>query len=283
VLFHISSLSRYLLAAALMTTIVPAFAQSTQGTVPIVHSHVPGLAITLLTKLPKAPASASSRDQCGASSEQDSDGGKIVESQGWGVISEVKFGPYEAVSFAGDFGWLAGGLCEMDEGNVALFRGSQLVALVYAPKTSTETIGTISLAGDRLRIFDGGPAPEPIGDITLTADGVIDVVPIATEEVICGGKAVVPNIYGKSIDKVRSELIAAGWTPIQGRPLIPNYPQGFLQSLRESGIIEADTCAETGLASCTYTYKKGDVGLNVESYGDGASPTVDDYAANCNR
>lgn len=257
-----------------------ASAQQDDGAPPAVLSHVPGLTITPLKRLPAAPPTASSRDQCGTS-DATSDGGKVASALGWGVVAEQKFGPYEAVSFAGAFAPMAGGACAIDKGNVALFRGTRLVALVYASPTSEEPIGNLSRVGERLRIFDGGPAPAPVGDIALMPDGAIAVEPVAAEERVCGGSGVVPNIYGKRIDSLRKALLSKGWQPVEGKPLEPGHPQPFVETLRRHGIVEATSCAGTGLAYCSYGYRKGGMALEVTSYGDGLYPTAMNYSVKC--
>ncbi len=109
---------------------------------------VPGLKITLLSQLPKAPAAVQAA--CGALAKPTSEGGKLAASLGWGVVGEQKLGPYDAVSFAAEFAPAASAACVIDKGNVALFRGAQLVALIYAPPKVETPIGDISLVGDRL-------------------------------------------------------------------------------------------------------------------------------------
>ncbi|OJY72139.1 MAG: hypothetical protein BGP09_25340 [Rhizobium sp. 60-20] len=259
-----------------------AVAQQSDGNPPSVRSHVPSLKITLLSQLPKAPAPVSS-PACGALTEQTSEGGKLAASLGWGVIDEQKFGPYEAVSFAGEFAPAASATCAIDKGNVALFRGAQLVALIYAPPKIQLPIGNISVVGDKLRIFDGDLAPAPVGDIRLMPDGAIEVDPIAKQESVCGGQAVVPAVRGKSIDRVRKALIGKGWSPIQAKI---EDPEGDAQSiapeLRKHGVIEVESCSGTGLVYCSYEYRKGVVMLEVTSTGDGIFPTAADYSVNCN-
>ncbi len=211
-----------------------------------------------------------------------SDGGKIAAALGWGIVAEQKLGPYEAVSFAGEFAPAAGGACAIDKGNVALFDGAKLVALIYAPSSTPEAIGNISPAGRRMRIFDGSLAPAPIGDVALTADGAIEIDPVAAEDSVCGGTDVVPNLYGTRIDKVRAALFRKGWRPSKGAPLNPKDPlQSFTNSLRQRGIVEVHSCAPTGLAYCSYEYRKGAMVLEVTSTGDATFPTVTDYAVKC--
>ncbi|WP_459463598.1 hypothetical protein [Rhizobium sp. No.120] len=243
-------------------------------------SEVPGLKITRLAKLPDAPASDSSgTPSCGVLPEAKSAGAKTASDLGWGVTGEAKFGPYEAVSFAAEFDQATGSACAIDQGNVALFDGSNLFALIYADKNSKLTIGRITAVKDHLRILDGGLVQMPIGEIRLES-GNVEVKPLAAEEQVCDGKAVVPNVYGKPITEARQAIIAKGWQPFQSPP--PSYPDPFGDSIRKMGIVETTDCAGTGLAYCSYYYRKGDMELGVSSFGDG-TPTVSNYDIVCER
>ena len=271
------------LALLLGLAVSPVAAQQSEGgNPPAVRSHVPGLKITLLSQLPKAPAAVQAA--CGALTKQTSEGGKLAASLGWGVVGEQKLGPYDAVSFAAEFAPAASATCAIDKGNIALFRGTQLVALIYAPPKVETPIGDISLVGDRLRIFDGDLAPAPVGDIRLTRYGAIEVDPVAERESVCGGQGVVPNMYGKSIDKVRKALIGKGWAPIEAKVEDPKSDELTLApDLRKHGVIEVESCSGTGMAYCCYGYRNGTMPLAVRSSGDGLFPTVIDYSVSCNR
>ncbi|KAA1183651.1 hypothetical protein FP026_06315 [Rhizobium tropici] len=243
-------------------------------------SEVPGLKITRLAKLPEVPDSDSSgAPSCGVLPETKSAGGKIASDLGWGVTGEAKLGPYEAVSFAGEFDQATGSACAIDQGNIALFDGSNLLALIYAEKNSKLTIGRITAVTDHLRILDGDLVQMPIGEIKLEG-GDVEVKPLAAEEQVCDGKAVVPNVYGKPITEARQAIIAKGWEPFQSPS--PSYPDPFGDSIRKMGVVETTDCAGTGFAYCSYFYRKGDMELDVSSFGDG-TPTVSDYDTVCER
>lgn len=278
--FSIFSVGYGLLIFAMLTS-AGSFATPASGKDQIaLKSDVPGLKITRLAKLPEAPNSDSSgAPSCGVLPATKSVGGKIASDLGWGVTAEAKLGPYEAVSFGGEFEQATGSACAIDQGNIALFDGSNLLALIYADKNSKLTIGRITAVEDHLRILDGDLVQMPIGEIKLEG-GYVEVKPLAAEEQVCDGKAVVPNVYGKPITEARQAIIARGWEPFQSPP--PSYPDSFGDSIRKMGIVETTDCAGTGLAYCSYYYRKGDMELGVSSFGDG-TPTVSDYDAVCQR
>ena len=243
-------------------------------------SRIPGIELIRLAKLPKAPASASSRQECGALDAPKGDDGKAVAALGWGVTAEATLGGYQAVSFAGKFEAGTSGACDIDQGNVALFESGRLVVLIYAARNAKTSIGRIVSTKDGLRILDGDLVPMPVGDIHLAGDRTIEVVPLPREEAVCDGRGVVPNLYGKPITEVRKEIMAKGWTPLRGPP--PSEPDAVAKDLQRLGIVEAVDCAGTGFAFCSYYYRQNDMELSVTSFGD-RKPTVSAYHVACER
>ncbi len=273
-----SSASGALLALMLAVGGGPVTAQQSSNAKLTVRSHVPGLKITLLSKLPKAPETVSPAEMCGPPFNPKSEGGKVAAALGWGVTAEAQLGTYQAVSFAGGFENAASGTCEISGGNVAIFSGGQLVAVIYADKSGKASIGRISMASNGLRILDGDLVPMPVGDVRLTSEHAIEVLPLANEEPVCDGRGIVPNIYGRPVIEARKAVIARGWKPFRSPP--SSYPDHEGEDLRKDGIVEATGCVGTGLAFCSYYYRNGDMELGVTSVGDG-KPTVSAYDIAC--
>jgi hypothetical protein len=280
--YFLTSSARHGLLILVALASAASFAAPVSAKDPIaLKSEVPGLRIARLAKLPDAPDSDSSgAPPCGVLPAPKSEGARIASDRGWGVTGEAKLGPYEAVSFAGEFDQATGSACAIDQGNVALFDGSNLLALIYADKNSKLTIGRITAVKDHLRILDGNLVQMPIGEVRLGEGGNVEVKPLAAEEQVCDGKAVVPNVYGKPITEARQAIIAKGWEPFQSPP--PSFPDPFGDSIRKMGIVETTDCAGTGFAFCSYYYRKGEMELGVNSFGDG-TPTVSDYDTVCER
>jgi hypothetical protein len=241
-----------------------------------VSSKVPGIEITRLAALPKAPPSASTRSDCGIQDQPGSDGGKMAHALGWGVTGEAKLGGYDVVSFAGKFEAATSGSCEIDAGNVALFQGRQLVAIVYASSHAKLSISNIQPIGDHLRILDGDLIPMPVGDLRLAGDHAIEVDPLPDADPICNDQGAAPNVYGKSIQQARKTLMTQGWAPVRSSSSDP-----LARQLHTRGIIEADDCSGTGFAFCGYRYRKSKMELHLTTFGDGDAPTVSGYAAVC--
>lgn len=253
---------------------------SATGQAPQVRSEVKALAIVAVREIPKAPPNPGERNLCShLTAKPVSEPAHIVAGQGWTVTGEVRLASGEqAVSFAGRFEPGTSGSCLVSEGNVAIFRDGALLAIAYAPKGANDTIGQVlPLADGQARIWSGDYLRQPLADLRVE-DGTVALVPLAAQEVLCGGRAVVPNIYGLSIDKARKLLEAKGWTPLRGEKPAPESREADLVKL---GIVEVDSCSGTGFGFCSFGYKGPGGGLSVTTVGDGEYPAVSGYDAAC--
>ena len=241
-----------------------------------------GLSTAAMEALPKAPAGAALPDFCKRyAANPISEAARSVRGQGWTVTGEAKLGTLNAVSFASKFEPATSGTCFIRDGNVALFDGGRLLALAYAPKGSKSSIGRVEpLEGGNARIWDGDPPGQPIADLRAE-DGRMRIGPVAPLETVCGGKAVVPNIYGMPIDRARKALAEKGWRPVPGDPNAGDPRFGRERDLRKRGIVEVDGCSGTGFGDCSFTYKGASGGLSVTTMGDADPPVVSGYDATC--
>ena len=197
--------------AALATLAAPAGA----GTL-TTASQVAGLRIVALDSVPTAPAPNADLASCnhlllpGATTRA----GQAVTEKGWGVTAEAPLGRWTVVSFVGGYAAATSGTCELLGGNVGLFDGDQLQALIYADDGTLPVIGAVwPLGGGSLRIFSGDLIPAPVGDLRQVGTDGIVVTPPALQEAVCNGTAVVPFVYGLPIDLARQLLAEAGWQP----------------------------------------------------------------------
>ncbi len=230
------------IAAALMPLAATAQEGAVQGRF---TSSVGDLRIAALQVLPAAPAGGSGRDVC----EQwlaapKTAAGRQVQAAGWGVTGEVAAGRYQAVSFVGSFEPGTSGSCLARDGNVGIFEGSSLVAIVYVPRGSDRTIGSIeAFETSGLRIWDGDYLRQPLADLQVAGDGALAIGPLATQEKVCGGKAAVPNIYGKPINDARAMLQDMGWAAVASAAPRQDPREADLVA---RGVLEVDGCSGTG-------------------------------------
>lgn len=268
-----------LLAPALLAlTAAPALAR------PNVASQVAGLAVLRYDTLPAAPQPGADRAACAhlLLDRPATPAGQRLAQLGWGVTAEEPLGGWTAVSFVSGYGAGTSGSCELSDGNIGLFQGDQLQILVYATDRPATQIGHLVPFGQGgLRLFSGDFLPQPVADLrVLGTDGLIITQP-ALEEKVCGGRAVLPYLYGLPIDMARQLLAEAGWQPA---PPAEPLDFGIAQDLAAS-VPEVQACAGTGFGFCAFNYTGPAGRLDVTTVGEGAEdgslPQVADYVAEC--
>ncbi|MGX9979755.1 hypothetical protein [Methylobacterium fujisawaense] len=244
---------------------------------PRVASAVKNLRFVPLAALPRAPGGAGRQAGCpGEVVPAQSEAAQAVAARDWFVTGEAALGRYRAVSFASDLQQGTSGTCLIADGNVGLFDGTRLVALVYGAGR-TGAVGRIAARAGGVRLWDGDLPPSPVGDLTLRPDGTLSLEPLPAVESVCGGRGAVPAIRGQPIDTARAALIAAGWTPVKGPP----SDDARERDLARRGVIEVDGCSGTGLAYCSFRYAGAAGALSVTTTGDGDLPEVHEYGVTC--
>lgn len=279
--------------ALALTLVAPLAAKEGQGAVGLdetkeelkAASSIAGLVFTMLDRLPRAPGRGSKAPEFCTSyvTEPKSVGARNARALGWTVTGEAPLGPLVAVSFAGGFEPATSGTCVVQNGNVGIFnQEGELVALAYAARGSTKSIGRVSgLESGAVRIWDGDPPGTPVADIERHNGGyLLRLGALAAKETLCSGRASVPNIYGLGIDRARRALMQSGWTPV---PSTADQDERFgrEKELRKRGIVEVDGCSGTGFGYCSFGYKGPAGTLSVTTMGDGDFPTVSGYGATC--
>jgi hypothetical protein len=247
-------------------------------------SQFPGLDLVPLATLPNAPAQKGEAGYCTHLfiDSISSPGAKDVAAKGWIVTAEAPLGDLTAVSFVGDAIPSTSGTCELLDGNVGLYSGGQLIALLYSTEADTVMIGRIRPFGDGLRILSGEFLPGTTADLVRAGD-MVSVTPPAAEEPVCSGTATVPGIEDLPIDKARTLLQGAGWTPVPGDPAEQGL--GWAKDLAAAGVPEVEDCSGTGFAFCAFRYSGAAGDLTVITAGEGAEdgslPAVARYAVDC--
>lgn len=253
-------------------------------------SKVEELRIVSAISLPTNPNRGPVDDYCSSYvvANPKSQGGRLADRNGWIVTSETKLGTYDAVTFVGGLDPATSAACFHQDGNLAIFDGSRLEAIAYRQHSSKnpltigdqgveDSLGSADQIDERkIRLYYGLPSA-PFADVVLR-DG-ISIEQTGKEDRVCGGAAVVPNIYNEDIRQARKRLIAYGWRPQKPTEELNG---GIDEDLKKQGVVEVEACAGTGFGYCAFNYehKKG-FGLRVISAGD--DPNVIGYEAHCGR
>jgi len=210
--------------------------------------------------------------------------GRAVAARGWYVTSEVQRAGHTSVGAFSRGGEGTSGTCFIADGNIFVFRGQALAAIVYGDPPEDEYSGGLiggvaeTTLPDRVRITDRTPPDFAQADLRFGTD-VIAVVPVAERETFCG-RLEVPNLRGKDIPEVRKILAREGW-----RPAPPEAPEeeGYdaATGYRAEGMPEFETCSGTGYGFCAVNYGHADgARLHVTTVGD-EPPTVSAYDVQC--
>ena len=259
---------------------VPALAQQVKG----VNSDLADYAISAVSTLPAPPQNDEGAICGNILGETSTPAGQIVQEQGWTVTAERPLGPLTAVSFIGTQIEGTSGSCTFLNGNVGLFEGKKLRAIVYGRDPKRPLIGDIRpLSANSIRILDGDIVPQPVADLELSAEGQLHVKPVAAADQVCGGTRSIPSINMLRITEARERLKQSGWLPVDHGAAETRLDTSSAE-LARSGFVEAASCAQTSLGTCTFDYVAGKDRLSVFTSGEwseGDSPTVWDYDVSC--
>lgn len=244
-----------------------------------VHSDVDGILIARLNALPEATTEANAclNDWPVPTTVA----GKAVAAAGWKVTSEVSKDGYTLVGMYSSAKQGSSGSCFADDGNVAIFRGEQLQAMVYAPPPINDQPSPVALVTDAgvahtVRLWSSFGVLGPSADLRLDQQGA-KVVEVAASEPVCGGRAQVPNIYARQIRQARKQLLDAGWRPRLAESIDAYDRAGELAA---SGVPEVQACSGTGFGFCSFSYGRVDgAQLGVITVGD--DYRVSSYSVTC--
>lgn len=261
---------------------VPTLAQEIEG----FTSDVADYAVVAISTLPPPPAQEGEAFCGNLIAEASTPAGRIVEERGWAVTAEQPLGRLTAVSFVGTQIQGTSGSCEFLNGNVGIFEGSELLAIIYGTNVERPLIGRIErFATNAVRIWDGDLLSQPVADLDLSGEGYVRVMPLAANEQFCGGSRSVPLIYGLQITDARNRLAEHGWSPADHGPP-EGRPDERSAALAGNGLIEAESCAGTGFGFCTFDYVAGTDTLSVITAGEGpegGNPVVAGYEVSCGK
>ncbi len=239
------------------------------------RSDVHGALLVPLSALPASPEPGRLADDLCANyrepTERLSAAGRAVQALGWHVMSEAPLGRYRAVSFASGFDAGTSAICEPHHVNVGVFDGTQLIALAYTARSADWQLGALEpLETGGLLIGEGRAITGPVAELHEQDEG-LRLTAVAASRSDCGGRAMVPNVFDRPIDEARATLIGAGWRPVRPSPPADDIATG----LARRGVIEAESCAGTGLGYCAFRYRHAADTLSVVTVGGDPDPRHD--------
>jgi hypothetical protein len=247
------------------------------------HSDIKGASLVPLGTLTRSPENGKLDENCeGYRAKTLTALGKQVEALGWIVTSEAPLGRYRVVTFASGFDLGTSSICSARNANIGVFDGSTLVALAYTARKADLRLGVVeSLEGGALLVWGGDGVGAPVGELHAE-DAALRFTSISQERTFCNGQAVVPNVYAKPFDAARKILIARGWKP--QRPDEKPGEYDLAAEFAKKGVIEAESCAGTGVGYCAFNYRGPAGTLSVTTVGgeeELKDNTVVNYSVAC--
>jgi hypothetical protein len=240
-------------------------------------SDIEGISLIALAELPHSPENDSLNEYCqGYRAQKLTAVGNQVAKHGWIVTSEASLGRYEVVTFASGFTPGTSGICFARNSNIAIYDGGSLVALAYNMRSARSPLGTVEPLEDAALLVWTDPPGSPVGELH-DENNELRFTTVAPERAFCGGRAIVPNVYGRRISLARKILITHGWQPKRPRER-PN-DEWIAAQLGTRGIIEAESCSGTGAGYCSFNYRGAAGALHVTTAGD--YNKVDRYGVDC--
>ena len=249
---------------------------------PALASKVDTLRIAAVSTLPSNQGDTGDASLCSQFIQAPtSAGARAVRDAGWFVTGQASLGGYQAVSFVGALRPGTSGTCQLDDGNVALFKDGSIRAIAYGRKGTPNAIGMIRAEAGVVKIHDGDILHAPAAVLRVADDGAVSIDPLPASDAVCNGAATVPNIQNLGIDRARDSLANAGWAPSpRAKPMREaEDPRAF--DLASRGVSEVDSCSGTGMGYCNFAYRGPAGRLTVTTVGDAEWPTVARYAVTC--
>lgn len=239
-----------------------------------VSSAIPGLRISRASMVPAAVPRQEVEGDCHDHlTVATTNVGRDIVRRGWHVISEARVGDHVAIAYVRGLLLGTSSICFAVNGHVAIADRTGVVAIISAARNDPsngegpmgevhgDLIGEVHQApgSGNFRITDGTAAAPPIADVRFDAGGV-QVLPVASQDAICHGRAWVPNVYGRTMLSASRTLRRLGWRPVNAR-------------------LGLQDCSGTGIGYCGYRYRRGRLSLDFTTADD--DHHIIDYAPHC--
>lgn len=246
---------------------------------PILESNVENILVAKLSFIPTGPYPKLD-EQCEILTVQpELNSAKLISGKGWKITSQVVYGPYEIVSFAGQFN-LSHTLCVRDQTNIAIFHKGILLGLIYTPEDNSFDLGSLEL----LETSEIAIYPSYVYDknsiAVLTFRNNKVSIDKPTYSMACATDGIIPDIHGLDIEAARNSLFDYGWMPQDGKKLEDMEGMQFWYSELRAKTPELRTCGGGGFLRCYYNYENKNSYLEVITSGE-PQGTVSGVTGSC--
>ena len=196
-----------------------------------------------------------------------SESAKGIKDRGWAVTSEVHYGPFEIVSFAGSLESTYGP-CIINNTNIAIFHKRKLIGFFYTDPNFDHQLASIRIdSSGSIKIFSGGGLNSLSYEIVFRDNRITLDTPIY--KTACEGDGIIPTSNLNIFDK-QQELKDFGWRPIANNPMsekLKTYKlDPYYDKIRvEKNLPALNTC---GGMYCEFLYETDKSYLDITTTSD---------------
>lgn len=185
-----------------------------------------------------------------------------ITKKGWTILSEAQLGQYDLIAFAGKFEVGTSATCYVTESNIAIFYNGSLLGVIYLESKDDALIGYLEQMDDGfIRLFSGDPLQVPVADLNISAEG-LKLVAISNKSLsYCGGKTVIPDTLGMTIQDARDKLFKSGFFAIYHEQDPTSWTNKYYP-----GINELAGCSN-GIPWCYFEYVEQNSRLTLLTLG----------------
>lgn len=246
----------------------------------IVTSNIEDILVVETSSIPNGPGPKLDDTCKKLTVEPELKSAKLIFNKGWQITSQVVYGPYELVSFAGHFErihtW-----CFADQTNIGIFHRDTLIGLINTTDENTDDLGSIEL----LETSQIAIIPTFIYDKVQSAVLTFRKNKISVDDpyysMACELDGIIPDIYGLEIEGARSILFDYGWKPRNGKEIANMGDMQFGYSGMQDLTPELRVCGAGGFLRCYYNYENQGAFLEVVTSGE-PEGTVSGVLGSCN-
>ena len=238
----------------------------------IIKSNIENILVAKTSSIPSGPNSEPEgryKEVCGERLVQPKlKSAQMIFDKGWKISSEISYGPYELVSFAGDFDYFHNH-CFLVQTNIAIFYKGNLLAIVYTQEENWSDLAGLELLDtSEIAIKDTSIYFEiMVANIKFSKDEILIDHP-HTFSMACGIDGIIPDIKDLQIEEAREILFDFGWSPRDGEALHDMGDMKFGFSDMRDITPELIYCSGFGIARCFYSYETNNSYLDVMTMGE---------------
>ncbi len=246
-----------------------------------VEVNPPNLVFAELGKIPNGPKPTFDGFCSDRAIEPNGPNAKMINKQGWQVTSEINYGPYTFVSFAGYAKSGTSGMCSVEQTNIAIFQNDALLGVVYINSEFSNELARLELDNTgRIRVYRSGLIVLQY-EITFRRNRIVIDEP--SFEMACG-KDIIPTIIKGPASAMNQVLHLYGWTPataIKGNKELSSRYETASESIKtDKDTIGFLNCSGTGVGFCRRLYETAHSYLEVITAGE-INPSVVGTRSHC--